>query len=171
MRFAIREAKPGDAVGIARAHTESWRSSYRGILPDTVLDRIDVGQRAASRSRILQDPSIVQLVAYDTTHLDIVGFCDAGESRRRGIAPQLGEIYAIYLVHHAKRHGLGREIFENTTSILRARGLPSLIIWVLEHNHHARRFYEAMGGRLGPRMPSTVGGFKVIELGYVWDRL
>src|SRR5690349_6572842 len=143
-RFAIREARPDDAVGIARAHTESWQTSYRGILPDTVLDRIDVASRAEARRRILRDPAVFQLVAYDLTHGDVVGFCDAGRSRR-GVR-QAGEIYALYLVHHAKRYGLGGEMLERTTLWLKAQGLGSMIIWVLEHNHHARRFYEAMGG-------------------------
>lgn len=169
MRFAIRKASPADAEGIARAHTASWRTSYRGILPDAVLERIDVDQRATSWRRTLQEPSILTLVAYDTTHHDIVGLCDAGPSRNDPAYG--GEVYRIYLEHHAKRHGLGREMFEQVTAWLRARGLGSLIIWVLDDNHHARRFYEAMGGRTGRRVASTVSGFPVVELAYVWDRL
>ena len=168
MRFAVREAKLDDAEAIARAHTESWQSSYRGILPDTVLDRIDVGQRAESRRKILRDRSIFTLVAYDVTHGDIVGFCDAGPSRRH--APQAAEIYALYMVHHAKRHGLGQEMFERTQSYFAAQGIRSLIIWVLVNNHHARGFYEAMGGVVGTSFPSRVGGFPVTEVSYVWDR-
>jgi GNAT superfamily N-acetyltransferase len=168
-RFAIREARPGDAAGIARAHTESWQSSYRGILPDTVLDRLNVTSRAEKWSRILRDASGFHLVAYDVTHGDVVGFCDAGPSRR-GVA-QAGELYAIYLVHHAKRYGLGTELFERVTLWLEAQGMASLIVWVLEHNHHARRFYEAMGGRLSGSFHSTVSGFPVVELSYVWDRI
>ncbi len=169
MRFAVRPARLADAEGIARSHTLSWQTSYRGILPDTVLDRIDVGQRTTSRRRILEDPSVLTLVAYDTTHHDIVGFCDAGRSRGR--APYAGEIYAIYIEHHAKRYGLGTEMFERVCTWLREQNLRSLIIWVLDNNHHARRFYEAMGGREAMRMQSTVGGFPVIELSYVWDRI
>lgn len=169
MRFAIRPGQLADAEGIARAHTASWRTSYRGILPDAILDRIDVDQRATSWRRVLADPSILTLVAYDTTHHDIVGLCDAGPSR--GDTGYAGEIYRFYLEHHARRHGLGREMFEQVTDWLRSRDLRSLIIWVLDNNHHARRFYEAMGGRTGRRVPSTVSGFPVVELAYVWDRL
>ena len=169
MRFAIRKATLADAEGIARAHTASWRSSYRGILPDAVLDRIDVDQRAASWRRTLQDRSILTLVAYDVTHHDIVGLCDAGPTR--GGSPYAAEIYRIYIEHHAKRYGLGREMFEQVTDWLRSQELRSLIIWVLDGNHHARRFYEAMGGRAAKRMASTVSGFPVVELSYVWDRL
>ncbi|HSR99670.1 MAG TPA: GNAT family N-acetyltransferase [Kofleriaceae bacterium] len=169
MRFAIRPAKLTDAEGIARAHTASWRSSYRGILPEAVLARIDVDQRTASWRRVLQDASVLTLVAYDVTHHDIVGFCDAGPSRgRSGYA---AEVYRIYIEHHAKRHGLGREMFEQVTDWLRSRQLSSLIIWVLDDNHHARRFYEALGGRASSRVASTVSGFPVVELAYVWDPL
>jgi GNAT superfamily N-acetyltransferase len=167
-RFGVREAKLEDAEGIARVHTDSWQTSYRGILPDTVLDRIDVGQRAESRRRILRDHSVFQLVAYDLTHGDIVGFCDAGPSRRH--VPYAGEVYAIYLAHRAKRHGIGQEMFERVQAWLAAQDMHSMIVWVLENNHHARRFYEAMGGKPGARFSSRVGGFPVVELSYVWDR-
>ena len=168
-RFAIREAEDRDAEGIARAHTESWQTSYRGILPDTVLDRIDVGQRVETRKKILRDRSVFQLVAYDLTHGDIVGFCDAGPSRRH--VPFAGEVYAIYLMHHAKRHGLGQDMWQQVSEHFRGRGMTSMIVWVLDNNHHARRFYEAMGGRPASRLQSRVGGFPVTELSYVWERL
>ena len=167
-RFAVREAVLDDAAGIARVHTDSWQTSYRGILPDNVLDRIDVGQRAESRRKILRDRAVFTLVAYDVTHGDIVGFCDAGASRRD--APYAGEVYAIYLAHRAKRFGLGQEMFDRVQAWFAARDMRSMIVWVLEDNHHARRFYEAMGGRAAHRLRSRVGGFPVIEVAYVWDR-
>jgi len=168
-RFAVREATLDDATGIARAHTDSWQTSYRGILPDTVLDRIDVGQRAETRRRILRDRSIYQLVAYDLTHGDIVGFCDAGPARRH--VPYAGELYAIYIIDRAKRYGLGEEMMDRVRAHFAASDMRSMIVWVLDNNHHARRFYEAQGGRMGSRLSSTVGGFPVVELSYVWEHL
>jgi GNAT superfamily N-acetyltransferase len=167
-RFGIREAATGDADGIARAHVASWQTSYRGILPDGILDRIDVGQRAQSRREILARRSGLHLVAYDLTHGDIVGFCDAGPARATIIG---GEVYAIYLLHHAKRHGLGGEMFERVKPWLTEKGWTKMIVWVLDNNHHARRFYEAMGGRAGPQKHTSVGGFPVVEQSYIWDRL
>jgi GNAT superfamily N-acetyltransferase len=168
-RFAVRVATQADAEGIAYAHVESWETSYRGVLPDGVLDRIDVGQRVESRRRLRGEPGGRHHVAYHVTHRGIVGVFDAGESRRPG--PYDGEVYALYLLHRAKRYGLGREMVERTMEWLPTRGMRSLIIWVLENNHHARRFYEAMGGRAGARIGSAVGGYPVVEVAYVWDRL
>jgi GNAT superfamily N-acetyltransferase len=159
VRFAIRAAKLADAEGIARAHAASWRTSYRGVLPDAALDRFDARERAASWRQVLADRGV----------LTLVGFCDAGRSR--GTTSHAAEVYRMYIEHHAKRHGLGREMFEQVTDWLRGQELRSLIIWVLDNNHHARRFYEAMGGRPAQRVPSRVFGFPIVELAYVWDRL
>jgi len=166
-RFALRAAVLSDAEAISRVQTSSWQSSYRGILPDSILDTMDTARRAAMRREILLDADALNLVAYDTTHRELVGFCNAGRSRRQG--PRVGELYEIYIVDRAKRFGLGRDLFEATTAWCRARQMTSLIIWVLEANQHARRFYAAMGGREGQRVHSTVRGYPVIELAYIWD--
>ena len=134
-----------------------------------MLERLDLARWTESRKRIARDRSLFQLVAYDVTHGDIVGFCDAGPARRG--AAMAGEIYALYLVQHAKRHGLGTEMFDHVASWLRAQGTPSMIIWVLETNHHARRFYEARGGRIGGTFQSQVYGHSVLERSYLWAHL
>ena len=168
-RYAVRPAQLDDAAAIARVHVASWNAAYRDILPDRILERFDVGQRLDSRRRILRQTDDLHLVAHDTTFGDIVGFCDAGRARRDG--PWRGEVYAIYLLHHARHHGIGREMFEQVMAWMRARAMPSMVVWVLENNPHARRFYEALGGRLASRLRSSVAGFPVIEVAYVWDRL
>ncbi|MBL0214193.1 MAG: GNAT family N-acetyltransferase [Myxococcales bacterium] len=166
-RFAIRPATVADAGAIARVQARSWQTSYRGILPDQILDTMDTARRASMRREILLDSDALNLVAYETTFGELVGFCNAGPSRRQG--GHVGELYEIYIVDHAKRYGLGRELFEGTTAWCRAQQMTSLIIWVLEANTYARRFYEAMGGREGPRVQSSVRGYPVIEQSYVWD--
>ena len=92
------------------------------------------------------------------------------QARSRRHVPYAGEVYAIYIVQHAKRHGLGQEMFERVQSWLAAQRLHSMIVWVLENNHHARGFYEAMGGSASMSLQCIVGGFPVTEVAYVWDR-
>lgn len=167
MRFAVRAAVPGDADGIARAHTASWHSSYRGILPERVLAHMSVDQRAVSWRRVIEDRAVLTLVAYDTTHHDIVGVCDAG--RNRSNTRHVAEVYRLYLEHHAKRHGLGSEMLDRVFAWLRGQQLGSVVIWVLDDNHHARRFYEARGGQPAGRMASNVAGHPVLEVAYGWD--
>jgi len=42
----IVDAGPGDAEALARVHAQSWKATYRGILPDTYLDSEVDGERA-----------------------------------------------------------------------------------------------------------------------------
>ncbi|CAN5794051.1 hypothetical protein BH11MYX2_BH11MYX2_37350 [soil metagenome] len=144
-RFAVRPAQIEDAHAIAEVQVASWRSSYRGILPDVILDGMSARLRVPARQGMLRDAAACNLVAYDTTHGDIVGFANASPSRRGG--PRVGALFEIYLLDRAKRYGLGRELFDLVVVWSRAKQHARLDVWVLEGNQHARRFYAAMGGR------------------------
>ena len=131
--------------------------------------RLPLATGASTIQALAIPVGVFQLVAFDRTHGDIVGFCDAGASRRE---PSYGgEVYAIYLVGRAKRYGIGREMFDRVRDWLVSCGKRSLIVWVLEDNHHARRFYAALGGRPTARLATSVGGFPVVELAYAWSDL
>lgn len=41
----IRKARLKDAEGIARVHVDSWRTTYRGIIPDDYLNGLSYEQR------------------------------------------------------------------------------------------------------------------------------
>ena len=168
-RFAVRAATAADAAASAAVEIRSWQAVYRGIVPDRYLDAMDAQSRAEAHRRLIGDGRGLHLVATDTTHHDLVGFCHAGPSRRPG--SWAWEVYTIYIEHHARWHGIGREMFEHVFAWVRQHRDPSLVVWVLEANEHARRFYEAMGGRAAHRTPSTIGGRQVIEQSYVWDRV
>ena len=172
-RFAVRPATLDDASEIARVQTQSWQTSYRGILPDSILDTMDPARRIGSRREILADAGALNLVAYDATHGDIVGFSNAGPSRRHGqpegaVFGRVGELYEIYILDRAKRYGLGRELFDVVTDWCRSRHMATMIVWVLEGNAYARRFYEAMGGQVCGHTQSTVRGFGVVEISYLY---
>ena len=38
----IRAAAEGDGLAIARVHVSSWQTSFRGVVPDDILDGLDV---------------------------------------------------------------------------------------------------------------------------------
>ncbi len=42
----IRPATPDDAPALAKVHIDSWRSAYRGLVPDSHLAKLDYGRRA-----------------------------------------------------------------------------------------------------------------------------
>ncbi len=60
-------------------------------------------------------------------------------------ADRAGEIYAIYLEAQAAGTGIGRALLSHATSDLLAQGCKVAVLWVLESNARARRFYELAG--------------------------
>src|SRR3979409_845258 len=82
-----------------------------------------------------------------------------------------GELYAIYVLDSAQRHGNGRELVRAVAGALRGMGLPDMIVWVLRDNAAARRFYERLGGTYVRAQPITIGTATLEEVSYGWRAL
>lgn len=140
----IRKAVSADALGIAKAHVDSWRSAYRGLVPDDRLAKLDY-TRGAERFResITREDEIIY-VAENAE--GIIGFLALGPCRDPGIDDaSIGEFFALYIVPEYWRKGIGRVMSREADGILRSHGYSSVILWVFEDNERARMFYEAMG--------------------------
>jgi GNAT superfamily N-acetyltransferase len=94
----------------------------------------------------------------------VVGFVSVGECRE-GDAD--GELYAIYVDPDHWASGIGRELIAVGEQRLRELGHMDVILWVLEDNPRARRFYECAGWyHDSERRSITVLGREVPEVRY-----
>lgn len=76
----IRTAILDDAKRIAKVHVDSWRTTYRNIIPDEFLKRLSYEQRTDSWiSNISREGNFV-FVAVNNDE-EIVGFTDCGKKR------------------------------------------------------------------------------------------
>lgn len=142
----IREAVLSDAPAVATVHVLSWQAAYRGLIPDSVLDGLSVETRTSLWEHHI--PSGRVWVAFFGSEL--VGFATAGPSRD---ADATSELYAIYLLPSAWGTGLALPL---ATAAL--DGLSDVVVWVLEGNERARRFYERLGFRAdGMTRQETMG--------------
>jgi GNAT superfamily N-acetyltransferase len=141
----IRAARPEDARPVAEVHVDSWRHTYRGVLPDEYLDRLSVDDRESMWLGAFADPDPKSgaLVAEADGHL--VGFASFGPSRDEDAPDGTGEVPAIYVEPAALGTGVGRELFAAVTETLRDAGFTRATLWALEANASARRFYEKAG--------------------------
>ena len=164
----IREAVPTDASAMARAHIRSTRTTYEGIMPVNYLANLSLQDRTTAWVHILtaDQPSSTNLVA-KTDGGELVGFIGGGPERE-GSNTYLGELYAIYLVEEHQRKGVGRCLVSTFTRRMVSKGFRSMLVWVLEDNHPARRFYESLGGELVGRKTITIGGTDLFEVSYGW---
>jgi hypothetical protein len=93
----IRPARVEDAPGIARVHVDSWRTAYKGILPDEALANLSYEQREHLWAETLGHPERKSFgfVAEDEQG-QIVGFVVGGPVRDTDPLYK-GELYAIHL--------------------------------------------------------------------------
>ena len=164
----IRPATIEDAPAIARVHVDSWRTTYRGMLPEDFLASLSEAGYAERWERVIRDGATVVHVAEDADEL--VGFASGGRERA-GETGYMGELYAIYLLDSAQRRGHGRELLRAIVEGLRRMELRDMIIWVLRDNQPARMFYERLGGVYVRSQPITIGPATLEEVSYGWPRL
>ncbi|MDA8200340.1 MAG: GNAT family N-acetyltransferase [Thermaerobacter sp.] len=159
----VRPAVLTDAAGIARAHVESWRTTYRGIVPDGFLDGMDPERQQARWQRLLDHRDTTVWVAERSGV--IVGHASGGPQRGGAFPGWPGEVYSIYLTRAAQGFGTGARLWRHTTESLRHAGLMPFVVWVLTQNPTVR-FYEHMGGQRLAERPVAIGGVDLPEAAY-----
>jgi ribosomal protein S18 acetylase RimI-like enzyme len=164
----IRVASALDAPGIGRVHVETWRSAYRGIVPDEYLAGLSAVERAGQWGDLLADQSGARfmLIADDRSD-ELIGFVAAGPERSRHPMYRR-EVYALYVLRSHQRRGVGRTLVRAVAGRLLAGGSRSMLLWVLDANAQARRFYEALGGTVVGEQRIEIGGVTLVEVAYGW---
>ncbi len=151
-----------DRMMISKVYEESWKSAYKGIIPQDYLDSIPEGRWAPS----LDHPGWKTLVCIDNGK--IVGtssFCKSRFEQFQG----WGEIISIYLLPDYIGKGYGKILMEAALSELKMQGYENVFLWVLEGNSRARNFYEQYGFLLTDDfLDNTIGGKDLREVRYVY---
>ena len=148
-------------------HVDSWRSTYRGIVPQAFLDGLSYGDREGLWNRVLNSPPESQgvFVAEDAAE-GVVGFAHGARPRAPHPAYE-GELYAIYLLEAFQGLGLGRDLALRVVAWFIDHGIRSMLLWVLADNP-ACRFYDALGGARIDVRRIDIGGAALETVAYGW---
>jgi GNAT superfamily N-acetyltransferase len=144
---SVREARATDVDAITALHVAGWQWGYRGQLPDAALDAIDPESRRALWKQVLAGgfpDSDVWIAEVDGRAL---GFISVGPSRDEDARADEGEVYALYVAREAAGTSVGHVLLQRALDGLKERGAGAVVLWVLESNARARRFYERAGFR------------------------
>lgn len=144
-------------------HVDSWKTTYRGILPDDFLEGLGYRGREAIWANLDPERVLVAESADDA----IVGFSAFGRERSEDRVYQ-GEVYSIYLLEEWQGRGIGVQLMRLSARALHAQGHRGLLVWVLAANRNARRFYEKLGGKVLRSQPLTIEGSDHEEVAYGW---
>jgi len=167
----IRAAADHDAQAIGQVHVEVWRFAYRDILPEGYLASLSPEESAVQWRSLLKDPRSARFVLIAVNERDeVLGFAAAGPERS-GEPRNQGELYALYVLPSHQGRGLGHALVQAVAHRLLASGMSSMLLWVLESNASARRFYERLGGSVVRDQPIDIGGVTLTEVAYGWPRL
>ena len=162
----VRTAGPDDAPRIAEVNVRSWKAAYAGIVPDAILDGMDIDRYRETWLRRIADLGQRSLFV---AVLDgrIEGYVLSGPARDHDLPDLAGEVYAIYVDPPAQRRGLGRVLLDAGEGELRGAGFEPLVLWVLTANAQGRGFYQACGWRPdGETRQIDFDGTPVAELRY-----
>lgn len=98
-QIVVRPAVVADAPGMADVHVRSWQETYRGLVPDRVLDSLDFAARRERwwRTAITEGAEGTTDVAVAERDGEIIGIASAGVPRDEDAAWPV-ELFVIYLL-------------------------------------------------------------------------
>jgi RimJ/RimL family protein N-acetyltransferase len=159
-----------DAEAAGAIHVRAWQATYRGLMPDSYLDGLDVAER--QQQWVMQlaagPPEGATWLAVEDDDGAVAGICAIGPSRDdEGKQTGEGELYMINLEPSRWGRGLGRLLLAAATERLRAAGWSEAVLWMADGNERAGRLYERNGWVLdGERKMAPIGGAMVAEVRY-----
>jgi ribosomal protein S18 acetylase RimI-like enzyme len=158
----VRRATIEDARGIADVHVRTWQSAYEHVFGAARLSAITIERRLPGWERALAEGEQRAFVAEEDGR--IVGWVTVGASRDPDAE---GELWGIYVEPEAWGSKAGPALMRVGLEELRAAGYRDAILWVLEDNPRARRFYEREGWTLdGIRRDGEHLGVRTAEVRY-----
>ena len=142
-------AQDDDLDEVSSIYAQSWKHAYRGLIPQEFLDEIQDNGWSG------------RLLAEGRTH-----FVAQESGRLIGTA----SVISIYFLPQYTGRGFGGALFGRCIDELKGRGFKRIILWVLEGNLAARRFYEKNGFVCtGEYRDDNIGGKPVREVLYAFD--
>lgn len=157
-----------DVAAVSAIRVTGWRAAYAGIIPRSYLDRMTVEADTRKRLEFFKGPKAgtTDLVAVDTLG-QVVGWACFGPCRDAGAGPAAGELYALYVRPDLIGSGIGRALLEAVHTRAVAHGYDLVLLWVLDENTTARRFYERAGYACdGAVQADDYDGVSVAEVRY-----
>ncbi len=176
--IVIRPAVVDDAAEMARMGVDAGRAAHRGQLPDAYLDHPPLAQAYAESEHnwrrtlheIATTPDSRECVflAIDAGRIVGLGMGVPSGLSAPAFAAFAGEVNLLYVAQTHQRRGIGRRLLRVAFQHLVAAGMPSVLIRCLTANTPARRFYEALGGRIVGEHTDDDGGVLLQQTVYGW---
>jgi GNAT superfamily N-acetyltransferase len=136
----LRPAEPSDAISVARVHVRSWQVAYRKLMPDEYLDQLRPEDRAEKYNFGSLDPLAPHAIVL--TEAGVIRGFAATMPAQDSTMPDYGELCALYVDPDHWGRGFGVALVSAARARLFDLGFRKALLWVLEGNLRADRFYR-----------------------------
>ena len=164
----IRPADISDAKAIAHIRVDGWKTTYKGMMPDSFLSKLNYEEEEErDKKRLLGNDNnfTSKIVVYEENN-EILGFAFYGNAIDSSYD---GEILALYVKPRMKRHGIGNKLVNYIKQELKNSGKTNMVIWCLKDNINSIKFYEKMGGKPLDTRNINIAGTNLTEVGLVYE--
>ncbi len=166
--IAFRPAEPGDAEAIAHLHATVWSATCRELAPPEAFAALDEAHRLRGWKQRLANPNVDQLVLLAEADGRLVGMGAAGAASDPLYGGR-GEIKFVYIDRDFQGQRIGRQLLKRLAQHLKARGYPGVALGVVDGNHAAIGFYQALGGRAIARQTDPGPIWRSENIIIAWD--
>lgn len=165
--MTIRIANINDAQGIAKVHIDSWRITYKGIIPQSFLDSLNYEQRTKLWENNISDKTNTIFVAENENK--IIGFVTGG-TRNTNKEPGASDLTSIYILEEWQGYGVGKKLLKKIMTSFLEQDYQKIYVDVLAANK-TRHFYKYYGAEYVKTVQLEIAGKKLDEEIYVWNSL
>lgn len=165
-KLLIRTIKYEDIEQIVDINIKAWKKEYKGIIDDEILNNLNRQEKIKKWKKSYNKGNVIVAEESGT----ILGYCRYDDSTVYKNTDIDSEIIAIYVDCDKLGNGIGRKLVEYVKNDLKNKNKAKMVIWCLEKNQNARKFYEKIGGNLiSDEKYFEKEGEKYKEVGYVYN--
>ncbi|ORX89999.1 acyl-CoA N-acyltransferase [Basidiobolus meristosporus CBS 931.73] len=176
----IRQALPEDASSIVEMHMQAWRDTFKGIVPDALLDSLNSVEWCHNRCQQLEshfngvNPQDTTWIA--TAHGRVVGLIDVGPVRSNfsdfAVDPKnTGEVKVFYISKDYHGTGVAQSLW--CTAVKRMFELmdsKKFCVWTISQNLRAQHFYgKKLTGVEAGRVKKPFASDIYLQVCFFWE--
>ena len=136
----IRNIEEKDIPSVVDIQIDGWKSAYKGIVDDNVLNSMNRDERIKKRSNDYKENGFIVAEINN----EVIGFCryiDSGKFTQN-ISNIDCELLALYVKPNLKYKGIGTQLFQFVINEFKSKNKTKMILWCLKDNEPSKKFYK-----------------------------
>ena len=163
----IRNIEEKDIPSVVDIQIDGWKSAYKGIVDDNVLNSMNRNERIEKRRNDYKENGFIVAEINN----EVIGFCryiDSGKFTQN-ISNIDCELLALYVKPNLKYKGIGTQLFQFVINEFKSKNKTKMILWCLKDNEPSKKFYTKMGGKIIKERAIEIGEKEYLEVGFEYN--